>query len=186
MPVRLLAALAALTLLALAGCTRSATPEGWERYDLGTLTLARPAQLTTQVEVDAAGWPWGRQDSEGTAATMQVLAAPGLGHDRYADMALARLLAPAQVGGLPGFRLRDQTEIEVRGATSALRARFVYEPAPGRTAEGAWFVAADRDAARSVAVQVSGTKLDDELLVQLQQSLRVDGEATPASVEAAG
>jgi hypothetical protein len=186
MPVRILAALAALTLLALAGCTRSAVPEGWDQHDLGTLTFALPAKLSTDVEVDAAGWPWGRQDAAGAEATIQVLAAPALSHDRYADMALARLLAPAQVGGLPGFRLSDQTEIDVPGATSALRARFVYEPAPGSTAEGVWFVAADRDAARSVAVQASGTVLDDDLLVQLQQSLRVDGEATPASVEAAG
>lgn len=172
---------AAVTAVLLAGCSGDAgAPEGWAVHEVDGLSLALPDSWV-DVKPGAEGWQAGWQDVEGDAATAQVLATSPLSRERYADSAVAALIAPAQVGGLPGFEVSDRREFEVDGATSALRVRFTYAPEGGGTYQGVWFVVADREAAVSAAVQVTGERLADELLVQLERSLVLDAESAPAT-----
>ncbi|WP_258726156.1 hypothetical protein [Cellulomonas sp. NS3] len=180
-PVRraLLAAAGATVLVGLAACSSgSGTPEGWTRVEDGWLQVDVP-----EAWVETGGlsdrWTASWQDAEGADATVQLAASPALGYYRAAE-ARGIILANAQVGGLPGFAVTSQSDPVDTDALEVTRTDFTYEPDDGGTSEGVLWVAADRETKKSVALQLTAAELDEDVVEQLEASIRVlDTEATP-------
>jgi hypothetical protein len=161
--------------IVLTGCGGSA-PDGWARVDLDGASVAHP-EGWDPFDDELGRWEYGVVD-DASDPRIHLVATGALGDDRYADSASGRLVAGAQLY-YPAFRIRDVEEIEIDGASSAERTRFRYEDEDGREVHGVWLVAADREAGRSVAVQVTAHRLDDELVHDLQRELRLTDRTGP-------
>lgn len=136
------------------GRLRVAVPEGWQEETLSD-------QLFSLRYVQTPGDP----DS------VTVSLAGEFGPYDTARVGLSTLVAEVQVG-TPGFSVEETTDIDVPGATSAVRLDFVYgTEEDGGTFEGMWIVASDADTDESVAVAVSGPTVEDSLLEEAQDSM---------------
>jgi len=163
-----LAAAAALLLTACSG--GDGPPEGWTRVEESGMRFDVPDSW-----VDTGGlnerWTMSWQDVEGDDASIQLAAAPALGHYTALE-AQGLLMASAQIGGLPGYEVvenRDDLGVSNRELT---RLDFTYEPEEGTVYDGVLLTAARRDG-QAVALQVTGTDLDDATVEHLQESLAV-------------
>jgi hypothetical protein len=124
--------------------------------------------------LDGGRWDYGVSGAASDeAATIQLLVDGGLADERLASVATAHLVAEAQIGGFPGFRLGASQPIEIAGATDAERTDFTYDGGLGDPIRGVWLVAAHRDLRRSVAVQITSLRPDEDLIRQVQESVRL-------------
>lgn len=164
----------ALVMLSLAACG-SEVPEGWVAVELDGLGFAHPAEAEHEPEgVAEAFWEYGVADSAELADAAMVVRGTGrLGDDEFAHVGVSRLLANYR-HALPGFEVVSEDEIELEGASSAARVRYRYEDDDGREVQGVWFVAADLAERRSAAVNLVGRDLDDDLVGELQATIRVE------------
>ncbi|NUU18167.1 hypothetical protein HP550_13000 [Cellulomonas humilata] len=178
---RTVAAVVALTLAALAGCSGgSGAPAGWTRVQDGWLQVDVPDDWSDGASLDAP-WTLSRQDAEGDDATMQLAGAPTLGYYR-ADEGRGTLLASMQVGGYPDFAVVDQSDPVDTGELELTRTDFTYAAQDGGdTLHGVLWVGSAPDTGKAVAVQLTGTDLPTDVVEQVQDSIAVlDTEATPA------
>ncbi len=89
-----------------------------------------------------------------------------------ARVGLSTLIAEVQIG-TPGFHVEETTDIDVPGATSAVRLDFVYgTEEEGGVFEGMWIVASDEDTSRSVAVTVSGPAEESGVLEDVRDAVQ--------------
>ena len=120
--------------------------------------------------------------SEGDGDDAPTLSLSGyFGDYGTARVGLSTLIGDIQVG-TPGFSVESTTDIEVPGATSAVRLDFVYgtEETNG-VFEGMWIVASDDETDTSVAVALSAAELDDDVRSQVQDSMTMLEPATGAN-----
>lgn len=137
------------------GDLRVTVPEGWEE------TLVEDQLFSLRYLRDP-----------GDQASPTVSLAGRFGDYRTARVGLSTLIAEVQIG-TPGFHVEKTTDIEVQGATSAVRLDFVYgTEEDGGTFEGMWIVASDEDTSRSVAVTVSGPTEDASLLEDVRDEVQ--------------
>ena len=137
------------------GDLRVSVPEGWEE------TLVEGQLFSLRYLRDP-----------GDEASPTVSLAGRFGDYRTARVGLSTLIAEVQIG-TPGFHVEKTTDIEVPGATSAVRLDFVYgTEEDGGTFEGMWIVASDEDTSRSVAVTVSGPTEDASLLEDVRDEVQ--------------
>lgn len=185
-PSRAVLGAALVTLLVACG---GGPPEGWTAVELDGLSFARPSDLDAEPPgVAEAFWEYGVADRDDLLDATMVLRATGnLGDDEFSHVGVSRLLVSYR-HALPGFGVVEEAEIEVEGASSASRVRYRYEADDGREVEGVWLVASDLAQRRSAAVNLVARNLDDEVVRELEQSLRMrpregdgDGEETVQS-----
>jgi hypothetical protein len=163
---------------ALAGCGGDDTPDGWTRVETGWLALDVPDGWVETGRVTDQ-WTTGWQDAEGDDATLQLLASPTLGYYR-ADVGRGVVLAGAQVGGLPGFSVVEQTEPVDTDSLELNRTEFTYDSDGDGTYSGILWVASDPETEQAVAVQVTGPELDPDIVDTIESSIAVlDTDATP-------
>ena len=125
---------------------------------------------------------WEEQTVEGQAFKLRY--SDGIGDDvptlslsgDFGDFGTARVAMTTLIGDLqvntPGFSVDDTVDIEIPGATSAVRLDFVYgtEETNG-VFDGMWIVASDESTDKAVAVALSATELDADLRNQVQDSM---------------
>lgn len=178
---RHVAALAVACALLLTSCaTEPAGSEGWTRVEDTWLALDVPSSWAATGELTAR-WTASWQDVEGADATVQLAASPRLG---YLSALEGRgvVLAAAQVGGLPGFEVVNQTDVVHSDELELTRTDFRYEP-EGADApyDGVLWVAADPDERRAVAVQLTGPDLPDAVVDRVESSISIRPvDAAPA------
>jgi len=153
----------------LTACSTDGPPAGWTRVEESGMTFDVP---DTWVETGGLNdrWTMSWQDVEGDEATVQLAAAPALGH-YTAFEAQGLLQASAQIGGLPGYEVVENHELDVSNR-ELTRLDFTYEPEDGTVHDGVLLTAARRGG-QAVALQLTGTDLDEETVVRLQESIAV-------------
>jgi hypothetical protein len=158
--------------LALAGCSGDSTPDGYEEVRTGWMRLAVPDGWVAGSGVTDR-WTESYQDAEGDEATVQLLLAPEWG-ETFARDATTSVVATAQIGGLPGFKVVDSPETdEEPDYLRRDRIDFTYEGEDG-TYEGVLWGLADDDK-HVVLAQLTGKDLDPELVATIDESLEVTG-----------
>jgi hypothetical protein len=162
----------ASALAVLAGCSSApALPDGWGRVDAEWLSIAVPTGWDEREPInDQWRLVWSDPDTD-----QELSAIPGLG---YYDADTARGIVATGGGLNPGGV--DQTGTETVTRTddlTLLRTTFTFDH-DGRPMEGVLWVAADSEPDdRSVAVQLTGTELDADVVDQVEASIAVvDGE----------
>ncbi|MBE7699042.1 hypothetical protein H9623_01800 [Oerskovia sp. Sa1BUA8] len=158
--------------VALGGCSGDGIPEGYEQVQTGWMRVAVPEGWVEGGQVTDR-WTESYQDAEGDAATVQLLLAPEWG-ETDALVATSSVIASAQVGGFPGFRIVDGPETdEEQNHLLRDRVDFTYEGEDG-TYEGVlWGLADDED--HVVMAQLTGKDLDPDLVAAIDESLEVTG-----------
>lgn len=135
----------------------------------GRLKVGVPSGWTERrVEGDTFGLRYSDGDAE-DATTLSL--AGDFGPFGTARMGLGTLIGEIQTS-TPGFRVESTTDIDVPGATTAVRLDFVYgtEEENG-VFEGIWIVAADDETDQSIALALSGKAIDDALASGVRSSL---------------
>lgn len=180
--VRTTAAAVALATLGLSACGAGAgAPEGWTRVEDGWLAVDVP-DAWTDTGPSAEWWTRSWQDDADEAqATVQMLAAPAFGYwGALEGQGVA--IAGAQVGGLAGFSVEERTTPVDTDSLEVVRTDFTYEGADQEMVGVLW-VAADPGTKKTVAVQLTGTELPEDVVEQVQSSIEVlDTDAEPTSV----
>lgn len=167
--------------LALTGCGSgsSAGPrEGREQATVGSAVVGYPNGWTVLAATDRPqGWDWAAQPAAGGDAgdaTTQLAVDGDYSHAPSSDLAVANLLAAAQVGALPQFAVKGRSSTEVPGAADAVQVTFGYR-AGGKNYDGLWVVARSADS-RVIAVQLTGiSPLNSSLVDDVRHSIRVSG-----------
>lgn len=135
----------------------------------GRLRVGVPSGWT---ERRVEGDPFGLRYSDGDADDATTLSLAG----DFGPFGTARVGLSTLIGGIqtstPGFRVDGTTDIEVPGATSAVRLDFAYgtEEENG-VFEGIWIVASDDRTDQSIALALSGRTIDDDLASRVQSGL---------------
>lgn len=175
----------ALTILApaanaqLAGRPSVAVNAETERTTTGRLGVDVPSGWSEwRVEGDVFGLRY----SDGETDDAPTLSLAGdFGPHGTARVGLSTLIGEVQTS-TPGFRVEGTTDIEVPGATSAVRLDFAYgtEEENG-VFQGIWIVAADDRTDQSIALALSARAIDEEVASEVQSSLAMlspDGSDT--------
>lgn len=166
------AAAIAVAAFALAACSGDSTPEGYEQVQTGWMRVAVPAGWVEGGEITDR-WTESYQDAEGDAATMQLLLSPEWGATFALD-ATSSVIATAQIGGLPGFKVVEGPAVdEEHDYLLRDRVDFTYEGEDGTHKGVLWGVADDDD--HVVLAQLTGKDLDPELVATIDASLEVTG-----------
>lgn len=157
----------------------------------GRLRVGVPSGWT---ERRVEGDTFGLRYSDGDADDATTLSLAGdLGPFGTARVGLSTLIGGIQTS-TPGFRVDGTTDIEVPGATSAVRLDFAYgtEEENG-VFEGIWIVASDDKTDQSIALALSGRTIDDDLASRVQSSLAMlspdgsdSGEANSGEANSGG
>lgn len=168
----------------LAGNLTAVADSESERGTTGRLKVGVPQGWTEQV---VEGDVFGLRYTDGGGEDAPTLSLAGdFGPYGTARVALNTLIGQVQTS-TPGFSVEETTDIEVPGATSAVRLDFVYgtEETMG-VFEGMWIVASDDKTDQSVALALSATEIDDALASSVQSSVvmqtpgGISGAAAPA------
>lgn len=173
----------------LPACSSDPLPAGWERSEVGSLSVAHPdgwVALDDTALGERLVWRSGLQDAAGDTATVQLLLAPVLDGDfRSAAEASGVLAAGAQLGvPFEGWASQGRQDVEVDGATTAQRWDFRYQGEDGAV-DGVWVVVTDEESRVSAAVQLTGDPLDEQLVFDVVRSIRFDASlAQPDQGEA--
>ena len=140
---------------------------------VGSAVVGYPSGWTVLGPADAPkGWDWAAQPSAGADATAQLAVDGDLSHAPSSDLAVASLLAAAQVGALPHFAVQSRSRADVDGAADGVQVRFTYQ-AGGHPVDGLWVVARSKDS-RVIAVQLTGTApLSDALVDEVRGGIRM-------------
>ncbi|PZR51868.1 hypothetical protein DNL40_14755 [Xylanimonas oleitrophica] len=171
--------LALLSATLLGACTSGGAPEGYDRVEDGWLRVDVPEGWT---DTGALNDRWSRswQDAEGEQGAVQLAAVPAWG-TAGSDAASGQLVAEAQVGGYPGFQVENQDWPDLEADTQRWRIDFTYESEDGEPLQGVWWVASDKETSKTVAVQLTGEHLDEEVVTAIGESIAViDTDATPS------
>lgn len=152
-----------------AGLVASDAGQQAERGTTGRLKVTPPDGWQEVVGNDDVFALRYTQSDEENAPTLAL--AGDFGEFGEARAGLSLLIGDIQTG-TPGFRVKATTDIDVPGATSAVRLDFTYgtEDTNG-VFEAVWIVAADKNTHQSIALALSGSQLDPALLQQVQSSL---------------
>ena len=181
--IRLLAT-GAVVATALTACTSGSspsTPDGWTRHELGHLSVAVPEGWVATAEGDEL-WTVGWADAEDLAdASALLIGSPDFGQNG-ADEGLSTFVAGAQIGGVPGY-MSTATSTPVETDTlEVVRNDYTYVDGAGTEFQGVFWAAAAPASGTTVALQLSGTDLPEDLVEGIQDSIRVlDGGAAAAS-----
>lgn len=159
--------------LTLGGCGGAKAPERYELVQTGWMQVAIPHDWVAGSDVTDR-WTESHQDAAGNDATVQLLLAPEWG-ETDALIATSSVIATAQVGGFPGFRVVDSPEPAEGGQNHILRDRvdFTYDGEDG-IYEGVLWGLSDDDK-HVVLAQLTGKDLDPDLVATIDASLKVTG-----------
>lgn len=146
--------------------TEVTTPEGWQRVESGALSFAVPEDWVEVPQSDdlwSVGWG---SAAEPGADDVLLVGAPEFGEDG-AEPALDTFVAGAQVGGW-GY---GSTGLSTPVDTATLEVRrndFAYDDV-----EGVFWAAADPRSGRTVALQLTGRDLPDDVVAGIEDSVVV-------------
>lgn len=177
-PARRFAALgtAVACVLTLTSCgggdAPSPPPDGWVRVESGRLSVAVPEEW---VDAPAGTDPWTvawADDADLAGATVLLSGSPDFGEDG-ADRGVSTFVAGAQVGGVPSYSSTSRNRVVETDEVEVERNEYTYELSDGTVHEGVFWAAADPEDGRTVALELTGADLPDDLVEQIQASIRV-------------
>lgn len=169
---------------ALTACTQGSapsTPDGWARHEVGHLSVAVPQEWVATSEGDDL-WTVGWADAEDLAdASALLIGSPDFG-DNGADEGLSTFVSGAQIGGVPGYMSTSTSTPVTTDSLEVVRNDYTYVDGAGTTFQGVFWAAAAPGSGTTVALQLSGVDLPEDLVEGIQDSIRVlDGGAAAAS-----
>lgn len=147
------------------------TPEGWERVEDGALSFAVPAEWVEAPQSDdlwSIGWS---TDPDPGADSLLLVAAPEFGDDG-AEQGLDTFVAGAQVGGW-GYSSTDRSTPVETDSLEVARNDFTYDGV-----SGVFWSAADPETGRTVALQLTGRDLPDDVVEGVERSITVRPDAS--------
>lgn len=147
------------------------TPDGWQRIEDGALSFAVPGEWIEIPQSDdlwSVGWG---TDAEPDADSVLLVAAPEFGDDG-AEHGLDTFVAGAQIGGW-GYSSTDRSTPVETESLEVARNDFTYDGV-----SGVFWSAADPETGRTVALQLTGRDLPDDVVEGVERSITVrPGEA---------
>jgi hypothetical protein len=157
----------------LSGCTAAPAPlpDGFVRQEAGALSVAVPAQWQ-EIEGNTELWPVGWADAALESATVVLIVSPDLGTDG-AEAGRSTFMAGAQIGGVTGYASQESTDPEPTDTLEIARNNYTYSGPDGAKYEGVFWAAANPETGFTVALQITGKTLSDDLLDDIQGSIRV-------------
>lgn len=121
-------------------------------------------------------WPTSWQDGETEEESDYKLVLNGDYGDRKPDTANGVFMAEAQIGGIPGFKHEESIE-EERDNLSIYRMEYTYGEEDDRYNGVVWTVQ-NTDTDQTVAMQITGEVLDEELIDDLESSIAISSGDT--------
>jgi hypothetical protein len=167
-PYRFIAALLAVVLIGLGGCTDQEAPTYVEVQD-GKLTVDRPVAWQTPIPVDQ---PWTTGFRLAPDSIEQIQLSGDFGEYATAGEAVGTLIGLAQIK-LAKFTVVETRDVEIEGATTAQVVRYTITDNANSQLAGEWIVAAHWPYPQSVAVSILTPQHDPDLERHVLDSMRM-------------
>ena len=155
---------ACVVILGLVGCSDAqevpATPDGWQRVEVGALSFAVPTEWAQE---DTSDEYWSVQWATDTAL---LIGAPAFG-ENGAKHGLVTFQSGAQIGGWGYRSTRSSTPVDTATLTVE-RNDFEYDDV-----DGVFWAASDPRSDVTVALQLTGRDLPATLVTGIEESLAV-------------
>ena len=162
-----------LTVALASGCTtaEAPTPAGFAVREAGALSVAVPKEWQ-DIEGTTAKWPVGWADSDLDSAKYVLIVSPEFGTGG-AERGVSTFMAGAQIGGVDGYASQKSADPEPTDTLEIARNNYTYTGPGGAEYEGVFWAAANPKTGFTVALQLTGKSLPDDLVGDIEASIRV-------------